>query len=96
MGMESFVMLHPEPLTHRLLLTAAHGLAENPLTSYPATEDRPAALVVKCKRVEATDFGLIRLVLVEDGQRPAVAVRPELVAGILDTKERLPAGFLSD
>ncbi|WP_152553741.1 hypothetical protein [Bordetella bronchiseptica] len=96
MNKEIFVMLHPETLTHRMLVAAATLLGKNPLRLYPETPDRPAVLQVKCTQVGATDYGLIRLVLGEDGQSPAVALRPELLIAVLDSKDRLPVGFLSD
>lgn len=96
MSKEIIVMLHPETLTHRMLAAAATLLGKNPLQLYPETTDRPAALQVKCTQVGATDYGLVRLVLGEDGQSPAVSVRPELLIAMFDSDDRLPAGFLSD
>ncbi len=96
MSKEILVMLHPEPLTHRMLAAAATLLGRNPMKLYPEAPERPAALQVTCTQVGATDYGLIRLVLGEDGQSPAVSVRPELLIAVFDSEDRLPAGFLSD
>lgn len=96
MGMESLVMLHPEAVSKRLLLAGAQLLPENPLTHYPRTLERPELLQVKCTRIEATAYGLVRLVLKDDGPPISVAVRPELIVAVLDVGEGMPAGFLSD
>lgn len=96
MGMEKFVILHPEPSTVRLLLAAASRFEENPLIHYPEKEGRKEVLQVECKQVEATDYGLVRLVLRGDGPPLSVVVRPELVIGVLESEARLPVGFLSD
>lgn len=96
MNKEIVVMLHPETLTHRMLAAAATLLGRNPVKLYPEAPERPAALQVTCTQVGATDYGLVRLVLGEDGQSPAVSVRPELLIAVFDSEDRLPAGFLSD
>jgi len=79
-----------------MLAAAATLLGRNPMKLYPEAPERPAALQVTCTQVGATDYGLIRLVLGEDGQSPAVSVRPELLIAVFDSEDRLPAGFLSD
>ena len=96
MNKEIVVMLHPETLTHRMLAAAATLLGRNPVKLYPEAPERPAALQVTCTQVGATDYGLVRLVLGEDGQSPAVSVRPELLIAVFDSEDRMPAGFLSD
>lgn len=96
MHMESLVILHPETVTQRLLLAAAPLLPENPLTHHPRTLERPELLEVKCTRVEATTYGLVRLVLKDDDPPVSVAVRPELIIAVLDVGEGMPVGFLSD
>ncbi|MGB3818106.1 hypothetical protein [Achromobacter pulmonis] len=96
MSKEIIVMPHPETLTHRMLAAAATLLGKNPVKLYPETAERPAALQVTCTQVGATDYGLVRLVLGEDGQSPAVSVRPELLIAVFDSEDRLPVGFLSD
>ena len=96
MATESLVMLHPEPVTHRLLTAAASQCAENPLVHYPRTLERPEVLQVRCTEVEPTDYGLIRLVLNTQGPSLAVSVRPELVMTVLDSENHLPIGFLTE
>lgn len=96
MSIESLVMLHPETVTERLLLAAASLLPENPLKRYPRTLELPELLQVKCTRVEATTYGLVRLSLGEDGESPSVAIRAELIVAVFESEERPPVGFLSD
>lgn len=96
MSMESLVILHPETVSMRLLLAAVPLLQENPLTHHPRTLERPELLQVKCARVEATAYGLVRLVLRDDDPPLSIAVRPELIIAVLDIGEGLPVGFLSD
>lgn len=96
MSMESLVILHPETVSKRLLVAAAQLLPGNPLVHHPRTLERPELLQVKCARVEATAYGLVRLVLKDDDPPISVAVRPELLVAVLDIGEDMPAGFLSD
>lgn len=96
MSMESLVILHPETVARSLLLTAIPLLPENPLTHHSRTLERPELLQVKCVRVEATSYGLVRLVLKDDDPPLSIAVRPELIIAVLDVGEGLPVGFLPD
>ncbi|NYT85675.1 hypothetical protein [Pollutimonas harenae] len=96
MSLEMLVILKPEALTQRLLAAAATELGQEILKLYPDGSDQPAILQVKCKRVEATDYGLIRLGLGGDDQTLGVSVRPELVIATLDSEDRLPFGFLPE
>ncbi len=96
MGMESLVILHPETVAKRLFLAAVPLLPDNPLTHHPRTLESPELLQVKCIRIEATAYGLVRLILKDDDPPVSVAVRPELIVAVLDVGEGLPVGFLSD
>ncbi|NYT57501.1 hypothetical protein H0A65_01030 [Alcaligenaceae bacterium] len=96
MRLESLVILHPEIVSKRLLLAAAQLLPENPLTHHPRTLERQELLQVKCTKVEATAYGLVRLVLRDDDPPVSVAVRPELIVAVLDVGEGMPVGFLPD
>jgi len=96
MAVEILVMLHSEALTTRILLAAAAQCSKSPLKPFPATKERPAVLQVICTRVEATDYGLVRLLLGENGRPPAVAVRQEMILGVLESASQASIGFLSD
>jgi len=96
MDRELIVILHPESVTMRMLLAAAHQMAKSPLKHYPQTQSRPELLQVQCTRVEATEYGLVRLALGANGQSPAVSVQPALLIAVLDSADQVPVGFLSD
>jgi len=96
MRLESLVILHPETVSTRLLLAAAELLPDNPLTHHPKTLERPELLQVKCAQIEATSYGLVRLVLKDDDPPVSVAIRPDLIIAVLEVGEGMPVGFLPD
>lgn len=90
-----FVLLYADTIAQRLLRSVEVMKDESFIDHYPESESRPATMLVQCRQVEATAYGLVRLGFGDDGRPPAVEVRASLLAGIVDAEGPLPVGFLN-
>src|SRR5690606_37579241 len=97
MSLEILALLKPEPITYRLLAAVAAQIGQSIVKLHPEQADCPAVLQVRCSGIEAASYGLVRLSFGEDGDAPAVSIRPELLIATFDSSDDEPTiGFLPE